>query len=517
MRRTQKRTTDLMDIGVAGRSTKLRYFQFLSVVPLLVKFNVAATSILLRHFSRDLMKIGLIRRLVKLHSLQFILVALSFAMFIISFISIVVGVKNPGFNFGMVFTWVVWWGTLILLFVIVGRGWCVVCPFGALGEWIQRLSLWWKREGSLGFNFKYPRRLKNLWLAIIFFVIFIFLDNGYGISNSPYLTAVLIMVLFLGAIWVSLLFERRTFCVYHCPITVFIGISSMFAPFEIRRKDAGVCRQCRTKDCFRGNEKFYGCPVFEFQGGGMDTNRDCILCTECIKACPSDNITLRLRQWGHDLWARRKGKLDEAVGGVTIAALVTMVSLLLVLFLPPLKAYMATILPAGTPPNDWPRIASIGVLYLGGIAVSLLLMYGFSYLSRLFSGEKETSTKAFFAHFGYAAVPLGIMKFISDILDHVLRTWGAIFDVVRALFADFPFNRIVAEEITVRQLVTANQTYVLQLVLISVGFGFSLYVAYKLAGRMFSDKDTAFKAFLPIGAFIFILGMAAIWALSAAL
>jgi hypothetical protein len=109
------------------------------------------------------------------------------------------------------------------------------------------------------------------------------------------------------------------------------------------------------------------------------------------------------------------------------------------------------------------------------------------------------------------------MKFISDILDHVLRTWGAIFDVVRALFADFPFNRIVAEEITVRQLVTANQTYVLQLVLISVGFGFSLYVAYKLAGRMFSDKDTAFKAFLPIGAFIFILGMAAIWALSAAL
>jgi hypothetical protein len=109
------------------------------------------------------------------------------------------------------------------------------------------------------------------------------------------------------------------------------------------------------------------------------------------------------------------------------------------------------------------------------------------------------------------------MKFIADITDHVLRTWGAISDVVVALFRDFPLNRVIIEEVTVKQLLTANQTYLLQLGLISIGFGFSLYVAYKLAGRMFPDRDIAFRAFLPIGAFIFILGMAALWALSAAL
>jgi ABC-type maltose transport system permease subunit len=144
-------------------------------------------------------------------------------------------------------------------------------------------------------------------------------------------------------------------------------------------------------------------------------------------------------------------------------------------------------------------------------------MYGFSYLSRLFSGAKNISTKDFFTHFGYAALPLGVMKFISDLLDHVFRTWGAIPDVTIALTQDFPLNRVYAEEVTVKQLMTAGQTYVVQLVLIGIGFAFSLYVAYKLAGRKFSNREVALRSFLPIGTFIFVMGMAALWALSAAL
>ncbi len=471
----------------------------------------------IRKFNTDLMEIGLVRFLARLRYFQFILIAIAPVFFVAASVTILFGVNHPGFNFGMVLTWVVWWGLVIVLFIVVGRGWCVMCPFGAIGEWVQRLSLWWKRKWSLGFNFTYPRRLRNLWLALFLFIAFIFLDNGYGISNSPALTAGLILVLVLGAIWTSMLFERRTFCVYLCPITLFIGLSSMFAPFEIRRKKAEVCRQCLNKDCFNGNDDTYGCPTFEYQGRGMDSNRDCILCTECIKACPHDNIKIRFRNWGHDLWARKRGRLDDSVGAITIASLVTAVSLLLVLFLPPLHIFFSRILPAGTPPNDWPRIASISLLYLGGIAVSLLLMYGFSHLSRLFSGVRDTGTRAFFIHFGYALLPLGIMKFISDILDHVFRTWGAVVDVSRAYLQDFPLNRLIPEGVTIQQLISDEQTYLLQVALISIGLGFSLYVAHKLSRRLLPDRDAAFRAFLPIGAFVFILGTAALWALSSAL
>ena len=249
----------------------------------------------------------------------------------------------------------------------------------------------------------------------------------------------------------------------------------------------------------------------------MDSNRNCILCTECIKACPHENITMRIRGWGYDLWARKRGRFDESVAAVILASVVTVVSLLLVLFLPKLYLLVRPVLPAGTPPNDWPRLVSIGLIYLGGIAVALLLMYGFSHLSRLFSGAKDIETRVFFIHFGYAVIPLGVMKFLSDILDHVFRTWGAVVDVTRALVRDFPLNRLMLEEVTIKQLMSAEQTYLLQMVMIGIGFGFSLYVAHKLAERMFPDRATVSRSFLPIGTFIFILTMAALWALSAAL
>lgn len=467
----------------------------------------------IRILTTDLLQLSLLRRLVRLPFYQFLFVLPATVVFVIAALSIFFGVKHAGSNFGMVFTWVVWWGLLIGLFLVLGRGWCLMCPFGAFGEWLQRLSLWRKRQWGLGLNLQYPRRLKNLWLALAIFIVFIFLDSGYGMSNSPTLTAGLIVVMTLGPIWVGMLFERRTFCLYLCPLTLFLGIASMVAPFEIRRKDAEVCRKCVSKACFNGSEKTYGCPTFEYQGRGMDKNKECILCAECIRSCPHDNIAMRFRMWGHDLWARKRGQLDEAVGAVTIAGLVTTVSLFLVVFLPPLHSAMNRIIPAG----DWARVISIGLLFLGGVAVTWLLMYGFSALSRLFSGAREMTVKSLFVHFGYAAVPLGIMKFLADITDHVLRTWGAIFDVTRALFLDFPLNRIAIGAVTVRQLLQAEQTYVLQVVLLALGFLLSLYVAHKLAERQFADRETAFRAFLPIGAFLFILTMAALWALSAAI
>ena len=265
----------------------------------------------------------------------------------------------------------------------------------------------------------------------------------------------------------------------------------------------------------------------------MDTNRDCILCTECIKACPHDNIGMRFRRWGHDLWARKKARLDESVGAVTISGVVTVVALFLVLFLPQVNIFTREFWPSAPPADwprlvsvflfylgrtaDWPRIVGIGALYLGALAATLLFMYSFSYLSKLFSGAKDISTNAFFVHFGYAVLPLGVMKFLSDILDHVLRTWGMLANAISALFLDFPLNRVDIEEPIVNQVLSANQTYLLQLALITFGLGFSLYVAYKLAGRMFSNSDIAFRAFLPIGAFIAILAMTALWTLSAAL
>ncbi len=62
---------------------------------------------------KDLMEVGVIRRLVRLPYFQFLLLAPAMAFFILAAITIIFGVQHPGNNFGMVFTWVVWWGFLV--------------------------------------------------------------------------------------------------------------------------------------------------------------------------------------------------------------------------------------------------------------------------------------------------------------------------------------------------------------------------------------------------------------------
>lgn len=233
--------------------------------------------------SRDLLALRPVRRALRLRPFQFLAILPATLIVAVVLASTWLGVDHPGFNFGTVFTWVVWWGALLVSFVFLGRAWCLVCPIGAAGEWIQRLSFWGRSRFTAGLQLPWPRPLRNLWLAIVLFVAFIWLDNGYGISNSPRLTAGLIVVLIVVSAWIGLFFERRAFCRYLCPLTAFIGVNSLFSVLELRSRDAGVCKNdCATKDCYRGNADTYGCPMGEFPGGAMDTNLLCIFCPESI-------------------------------------------------------------------------------------------------------------------------------------------------------------------------------------------------------------------------------------------
>jgi hypothetical protein len=63
-----------------------------------------------RSGSFDLMTVGVIRRLVKLHFIQFLFVLPVLAVVVLASLSLVYGVRQPSFNFGLVLTWVVWWG-----------------------------------------------------------------------------------------------------------------------------------------------------------------------------------------------------------------------------------------------------------------------------------------------------------------------------------------------------------------------------------------------------------------------
>ncbi|MCA9621643.1 MAG: hypothetical protein KC731_21620 [Myxococcales bacterium] len=223
-------------------------------------------------------------------------------------------------NFATVVTWGLWWTLLIVDIVLLGRMWCLVCPWDALASWLRRLAFWRRGDEPLALDLPWPRWLRNVYPATILFVGLTWLELGYGVTMSPRATAFLGLAMVLMAVVPALFFEKKSFCKYGCLIGRICGLYSMLAPVELRSRDKAICAECKTKDCLTGNERGYPCPTGQCLTS-MTTNTYCTVCTECIKSCPHDNVAINLRAWGGDLHNLRKPRKDEAILALVMLSL----------------------------------------------------------------------------------------------------------------------------------------------------------------------------------------------------
>ncbi len=168
-------------------------------------------------------------------------------------------------NFATVITWYLWFFAVSVLTIGVGRAWCMVCPFGALAEWVQRWAVWRRRGRSLGLGRHWPRSLARWGLgpAIAVFGAMTWAEEYFNVAGpgNPRFTSVLVISVLALALLCSLIFERRTFCRYLCPLGVVIGcLGASGVAAGMRARDRQRCLDCATKDCMRGSEGGYGCP-----------------------------------------------------------------------------------------------------------------------------------------------------------------------------------------------------------------------------------------------------------------
>src|SRR5574338_174877 len=230
--------------------------------------------------------------------------------YIFAILAGLVGTPVGSHNFSIVFVWIAVWAVLILDAVpFFGRGWCAVCPIPLPGEWMQRgavLGPTGKRPRWL--NLRVPKAFRNIWLQNASFLLLALFSSV--LLTTPRITGIVLAAMLFAAIGLSMVFERRAFCRYLCPVGGFIGIYSQTAPIELRIKDRQVCADCADKPCYNGSAAGYGCPWDVFPGG-LTKNTHCGLCMECLRTCPYDNIAINLRPFSADL-AKPSIRLDEA-------------------------------------------------------------------------------------------------------------------------------------------------------------------------------------------------------------
>jgi len=376
----------------------------------------------------------------------------------------------------------------------VGRAWCLACPFGALNEWAARIAAPVRRL---------PRPFRNIWWATGMFVLLTWADEQLGVVRSPAVTA-WIVVFFAGvAVCIGIFFERRSFCRYLCPIGGLIGMYSMTAPVELRAKERSVCAADREKGCFRGNGESRGCPMFEFPAT-MDRNTYCTFCAECVKGCGHDNLVLRFRAWGKDLWASGRRALDEAYLAVMLVGLTLLVTAVMLSGWPGwiegLSGWLPSFVRSTLKPVTYLGVLESVILLGGALVIVPLIVYGGAVMSDRLAGDKGLGVHRTFVVFGYMFVPVGLAMHLAHNVGHLLIEGPGIVPAVqRAVAVYTPFS-IGTPDWQTMPLAPEPVVGILQMGLLVAFFVLSLVAGHRLSLNVYPDPRTAGRALLPMAA-----------------
>ena len=444
--------------------------------------------------NNDILRFSPLKRLLRWRGFQFAIQLPNVLIYLLVILAGFYGTQSSTQNFATVITWIIWWAAIVFTFVFVGRLWCLMCPFAAMAEWLQRMTLWAVKRKTFGLELKWPTKLRNLYPATVLFLILTWADHQLGLVSSPLYTAYFVLIILAMALVVALIFEQRTFCRYICPIGGLIGIYSLFSSTELRVADRKVCRAHKEKNCLLGRGKVgYGCPVWEYPGN-METNAYCTLCTECIKTCPKDNITLNVRPFAADLVKANEKRLglDVSILAVVLLGLPTFQTIVMI---EPWEGWMQTLQQM----LGLPSVAIFALVFLvGTLLVPLGLFVAVAMLTRLLAGRQEVTVRRMFMNFAYAFVPVGLMMHLAHNVKHLFGEGQTAIPVLSDPFG-WGWNLFGTATLELSSPFTTAQLTVAQFVLLVIGQGFATYVAYRIAHRLFGDRtNSILRGLVPI-------------------
>ncbi len=438
----------------------------------------------------DLTRFSWMRNLLKARWPQFLARAITLAGFVFTILAGLLGSVVGSHNFAIIFVWIAWWTALKLVFIpFGGRSWCSICPIPMPGEWLQQGGIVQPGGKGIGLNRRWPKALRGNWLqAGGFLLIGLF---GALTLTSAQVTAWVLLGIILLALALSLIFERRSFCNYLCPIGGFTGLYAQAGPVEVRVKEADICADHAEKTCYTA------CPWGQYPLA-LKTSADCGLCMECLRVCPSDNIAVNLRPWGSDLGLQTRHRLDETFLGLVMVASALIDS---AIFLGPWGELKMAAYAIGSQP--WFIFTAAFVLFTLGILPGLFTLAVLGGLK--FSGAK-TGLRQALAQQGQVLVPLGMMAWIAFTVSFAFAKFGYVLPVLSDPLG-WGWNLFgAAGQAGVGQ--TTTFSLVLQVILLAIG----LFWSCRVAGRITHTGQPNRQA-LPLIAFSALISLGMLWLL----
>ncbi|MFQ5665967.1 MAG: 4Fe-4S binding protein [Candidatus Binatia bacterium] len=456
----------------------------------------------------DLLTLPWLRAFLTHPATRPLLQSLVVAWFVLIIAAGLFGNQLPTKNIAPMLTWTVWWCGLILLILYAGKAWCYVCPWDAIAGWAERLRF---RTGAtlgadsrLSLGLRWPRKLRNIWPATMLFIGLTWIELGVGVTMNPRATAWLGLGM-LGLAFVSaFIFERKSFCRYGCLVGRISGLYALFAPIEVRAKDRAVCRTCRTRSCYKGNEHGEACPTFQYLGS-MDQNTYCISCMECVKTCEAGNVALQVRPWGEDLFQHHRPRADEAYLALLMLSLAGFHGLTMTGAWDVVTRWLQAAFGLGAP-----AAFSLG---MAGIMIGPIVLYAaLVALSRMSARVPTSGYRDHFIRYAYALLPIALFYHLAHNSEHLLVEGQRLVALVSDPFG-YEWNLFGTARWTLHPVVSVQTLWGIQILLVLVGHVYSLCVARRAASALFSDTRAAFRSQVPMLAAMIMFSIMSLWLL----
>ncbi len=394
------------------------------------------------------------------------------------------GPQDSRANLGLTIGWYIGWPVMFFSFFFLARTWCSVCPLAAPGTILQNIV---KPKR------KTPQFIKDYsgWIMAILCIVVFWIEIVWDAYHSPYLTGGIILIITLGSILFAVLYSRRSWCRYLCPLGAVNAIFAMPSVVELRSNRHVCLNRCQDHSCYVGDGDMAGCPMFRHPYL-VDNNRDCIMCAKCVKTCANSSIQINLRLAPQELWALETPRRADSFLIVSMAAIFFPFALQreftgLVNWLAEQAAGAGVIIPA----------AAIGSMLF--FSLILLFQIGYYLTVTVEALYARIDKNLLLSLSGYGIIPLILGGYMAVHMELFVGGAGMILPNIQEFLGMPPaYDNI--------RLISEDSTYVLQFLTVLGGLLASLYATYRVIERAMAGDTVTSKALGMPFSFLIALG-----------
>lgn len=328
----------------------------------------------------NLLRIDKIGRFVRHRMVPGVLQYVTVPFFLFLIFYTLLGPKEH--NLGNIVAWSLLWPFLLLSVVLGGRSFCACCPISAVSD-----AFLCGRKKFLtvpGVMRKY-----GIWVGIAVFVSVFWIEHVTEAFVNARITGTVFLSITGGAIITALLFGKRVWCLYICPLGRMLGEFAMLSITELRGNSQVCVYQCETHACLKEET----CPM-GLHPSAERTIHDCILCFACVKKCKQKSLHLDVVLPHQRIMAKNFWEFSRSTFAVLLVGSVLAAGVLR--WLGDHEAFAALTIPQIQLHGHWEN-------FLALFAVTM----GFAGITFLASGTKRFAEwSQNFVYAGYAYLPL---------------------------------------------------------------------------------------------------------------